>query len=372
MFKPFALILAGVASLCPLAHAQDTTSPPPQEVSPAPQENPAPAVTPENTTTTESPATPPPLAAAPAIHADAGNNQQAFDQYRRDLINLLALRADAEPLLAAAQLAYFDKDDKKRSPRLKTPSLLARAQQGDANNQLVWWISAQLDCGAICPRKEDLQKLQTIAPDNGAVWLLSIGAEKDAAKVRPLVATMAQAQHFNDYWNANVLALYQGLQTLPVPADVLANGVTAIAARLNFATSVSSALVPPYPLLAHYCKGADKTDTGLISDCLAIARKIETEGSFGAAMVAFDIEENLLTPGVEYDVMHARRRAVEWQIDRFGSVSARFARDTALAQGYLDLLHSQTSPAAAALALLRSQNISTDPPQGWQPPNALK
>lgn len=377
MSRILALLLAGVVTGFAWGQDKDAASPPPTETaapastSETPPPPPTDAQPPAETPATQAPVTPP--AASPATApAGAGDSQSAFDQYRRDLVNLLALNADPEPLLAAAQLAWFDRDDKKRSPRLKTPSLLARAQKTGENNAMVWWISAQLDCANACPRKEDVQKLEAIAPENGSTWLLAIGGEKDPARIRPLLASMAQAKRYDDYWNENVLVLDHALEVMPVPPDVLAHGVNSAAARLNFATSVSSGLVPPYMALSRYCKAAPATDTDLIADCLAAARLVEAGGSFAAQAVAFGIEETLLQPGVQHDVMMARKRATAWQIDQFAQVSARFAREAPLVQSYLGFLKSEEGPGHAALALLRSQNVSTDPPQGWQPANPLK
>jgi hypothetical protein len=369
MSRIFALLLIVFVSGSVEAQDKDAPAAPPADVAaPAPVSDTPPPAEPI-------PAEPVPVPQAPVappLQAQAGESQSAFDQYRRDLINLLALRADPEPLLAAAQLAWFDRDDKQRTARLKTPALLARAQKPGENSALVWWISAQLDCGTACPRKEDVQKLEAIAPDNGSTWLLAMGGEKDPARMRPLLTSMAQAKRFNDYWNENVLVLYHALEILPVPPDVLAHGVGSAAARLNFATSVSSGLVPPYMVLGRYCKAAAATDTDLISDCLTAAHLLETGGSFAGQAIGFDIEETLLQPGVQHDVMLARKRAIAWQIERFSETSARFARETPLTQSYLGFLKSEESPGRAALALLRSLNVSTDPPQGWQPANPLK
>jgi len=104
--------------------------------------------------------------------------------------------------------------------------------------------------------------------------------EKDAGKARALIASMAQAHRFDDFWCASVLAVYRALQILAVPADVLGHGINATAARVNFATSVGGGFQPNYQRLGETCSGADAADTALVSDCIAIARALETSGTF--------------------------------------------------------------------------------------------
>jgi hypothetical protein len=72
--------------------------------------------------------------------------QQQLAQYRHDQINLLALRADAPSLLAAALLAEPDAADKSRPAALKPPALLKRAQETGAHDALVWWVTAATEC----------------------------------------------------------------------------------------------------------------------------------------------------------------------------------------------------------------------------------
>jgi hypothetical protein len=116
---------------------------PPQPESPA---EPAPA---------EAPMAPEPAApAAPLVNPQAAAassaqaEQKRFEQFRRDLVSLVALRADADLLVAAAELAYADSEDKGRPAALKSPSLIKRAQKFGPDIPFVWWVSTFLECGA--------------------------------------------------------------------------------------------------------------------------------------------------------------------------------------------------------------------------------
>jgi hypothetical protein len=66
-------------------------------------------------------------------------------------------------------------------------------------------------------------------------------------------------------------------------------------------------------------------------------------------------------------VLRARQRASQWQKKQFLELSARFGRDEALAESYVELLGQQPSELTTVTALLRNQRIATDPPPGWQP-----
>lgn len=340
------------------ASAEAGAEAPPGDMPPAPA--PAAPVEPAQT----------PAPAAQSAKAAAAAEQQAFDQYRHDLINLLALRAEPDLLIAAAELAYPDSENKKRPPALKSPALLKRAQKFGPDSPLVWWVSTFLECApkaAACPH-EAAARLQQIDGDNVAAWLPTLHAEKDAGRARALIASMAQAKQFNDFWSPSVLAVYRALQILAVPDDVLSQGLNVTAARLNFATSVGGGFMPNFQRLGEICTGADvQQDADLAADCLAVARTLESGGTFRSQAVGFGIESSLLPAGTARDVARARQRAGIWQKERFLELSARFPREQSLAQAYADTLQEQPDELATVTAFLRSQHVPTDPPPGWQP-----
>ena len=313
-------------------------------------------------------AAPQPQAAA----ARPATEQQHFDQFRRDLVNLLALRADPDLLVAAAELAYPDGADKARPNALKSPALLKRAQKFAPGSAFVWWVTTFIGCA---PDAADCigaaaTTLQHLAGDNAVVWMPALHAAKDAGQARALLASMAQAQRFDDYWSAGVAAVYRALQTLPVPAEVLGHGINATAARINLATSVGGGFLPNYARLGELCVGGDRADDALVGDCLAVARLLESGGTFRSQAIGFGIEDRLLPPGTARDVLRVRERAAAWQKQQFLELSARFGRDETLAQAYADLLGRHDNELATVIAFLRGQKVATDPPPDWQPPSA--
>lgn len=303
--------------------------------------------------------------------APASGEDPAFRLFRRDLINLLALSGDARKQIAAAQFAAPDQKDASRSAIKKTPALVKRALELGPQDALVLWIAASNACldKPGCADPAALKTLQSVDADNIAVWLLAWPADDSAEMQHTSVARMAQAQRYNDYWGADVVALYRALEVLPVPKEITALGLSAESARINFATSIASAFLPvSLQRLHQFCIKLDAVaDATAAADCITVARKLEAGGAFVAQGIGFAIEEALLQPGVDKDVMGARRRSAAWQKEQFIQLSARFSREPELAQAYIAALEKEPDEPSAVIALLRGQKLHTDPPGDWQP-----
>src|SRR5438445_4157675 len=349
-----------------IASAQAPATPPPQEQSaPAPTaaEAPAPASAPAETT----PSPVPPATPAPRT------DEEVLAVFRHDLINLLALGADGRVLAAAAQIAAPDQNDPSRMALKKTPGLIKRALQFAPNDPFVLWIAASNPCMTKpgCADAAALTTLQKADADNAAVWLRTFPAEGNPAKAQAIVARMAQAPRYDDYWAADVVALYHALESMPVPELILRQGMSTQAARVNFASSMASAMLPAeLKQLGKFCSSVDAAkDAGGAADCLNVAKKLETSGTFISQNIGFAIEDHYVT-GTDREVMGARQRSAAWQREKFLEIAARFNREPALAESYIRLLGSEQNELAAVPALLREQSIHTDPPGGWQAPQA--
>lgn len=303
--------------------------------------------------------------------APASGEDPAFKLFRHDLINLLALSGDTRKQIAAAQFAAPDQKDATRSAAKKTPALVKRALELGPQDPLVLWIAASNACldQPGCTNPAALKTLQGVDADNIAAWLLAWPADGNAQAQRDAVARLAQAQRYNDYWGADVVALYHALEVLPVPKEITALGLSSESARINFATSIASAFLPvPLQRLHQFCTKLDAAnDATAVADCIAVARKLEAGGTFVAQGIGFAIEEALLQPGVDKDVMGARRRSAAWQKEKFMELSARFPREPELAQAYIAALEKEPDEPSAVVALLRGQKLRTDPPGDWQP-----
>src|SRR6185437_11514161 len=129
-----------------------------------------------------------PPAAKPA--ATTSRAAQARDQaqlaFQRDLVSVLAPRADAMPLLGAALLArpLFN-----QPPGNSFHALIGRAAQADGADASINWVRLA-DCDAkadACPNTAALDQLLAQASDNAAGWLIKLGVDardrkEDAAR----------------------------------------------------------------------------------------------------------------------------------------------------------------------------------------------
>ena len=371
------LFLIALLALPAFAQSSDpaTVAPPVSDVAPAPEVAPtaeaqpaseaAPAAAPE--------ATPAPL--TPEMTAE-----QKLTQFRRDQINLLALRGDAGSLLAAALMAGADTDDKRRPAALKSAALLKRAQTIAPDNVLVWWVTASADCRAAtktCPHPETLQKLEAVDGQNAAVWALSLWRAQqanDAPGARAALVSAAQAAKYNDYFGAVIDDLYEAAGILPMSTDLLnatGQNVSSSGYRLISAAGIAAAMVQPEgAAVREACKGADANDAALLADCVAVAQKMELSGSINSQNLGLSLKMALLPPGPERDAARSRQRALAWQTLRISDIGDRLAANPAVSRVYTQALNESGNESAAVLAVLRSQGVAIEPPADWQPPQA--
>jgi hypothetical protein len=304
--------------------------------------------------------------------------EQRVTQFRRDEINLLALRADAPALLAAAVLAVPDANDAHRPAALKPPALLARAQAAAPDDVRVWWVTAGVDCHATdqpCPQTETLQKLENLDAQNAAVWLLSLlRAEraKDAPAARAALTSAAQAPRFDDYFGKLLALIVAGERILPVGDEVIRASGQLNASdegyRLITAAGAAAAILPPVrEALTGACRDAAK-DKDLAADCLTVAKKLAVAGSLGAQN--FGIRQWLAWLPADADTAAAKaaQRALAWHALRIGDLAERLADDPDVTRVYLQALDDTGTETGAVYAVLRSQGVALEPPADWQPP----
>lgn len=302
--------------------------------------------------------------------------EQRLTQFRHDEINLLALRGDAHSLLAAALMAQADAQDKRRPPALKSPALLKRAQQAGADDALVWWVSAAVEChdkAKTCPSTQTLQKLESVDAENAAVWALSLWHSqqaKDEPTARAALTSAAQAKRYNDYFGATIAILYDATSILPMSAELLNatgqnTGVDGY--RLSSSAVIAATSLPPSAgAIAAMCKDAT-ADTRLV-DCVSVAKTLAASGSVMAQHFGVSLLESLLQPGPELDAAHAHARSLAWQMQRISELGDRLANDSRVSRVYTQALSEHGDEIAAVQAMLRSQGVTLEPPADWQPP----
>lgn len=312
--------------------------------------------------------------AAPALAhkqlkpAVAQARSAALIAFQRDLVSVLAPRADATPLLGAALLAR---------PLTGQPkwndfhSLVERAVAAPGHGPAQRWLQLA-DCDAnadACPNADALAALTDEAPDNAAVWLLKLGQDTRADKpdaVRADLTHAAQAKLYDDYTGTSLQALASSVGTLPPPKAVQAfsaAGAAGVQALLVFGIADTQ----PQPGLratAHLCEGAGD-DQALGADCRQLGKTLEWGSSPLARSLGLHLREVLATDAADAEQARRARLDLVWQVQQFNQLVARARDDKAQAQHLLGLARQGGTEMSLMLAALRDAGLPTDAPAGW-------
>jgi len=296
---------------------------------------------------------------------------KALTRFQRDLVSVLAPRADALPLLGAALLA---RPLPRQPDHNSFHALIGRAAQAqDAGPATDWVRLADCDAKAdACPNSEALAALQARAPDNAAVWLLKLGNDQHQMhddEARQDLARAAAAKRYDDYAGISLKALASTVAILPPPAATLDPKDTAGAAGLQVMMVFGSARAQPQPNLpaaAKLCEGA-ADDAALKGDCLKLGKLLEWGSSPLARSLGLHLRETLADdPAQQEDARRARRDLI-WQVQNFAALSARAQTVPAVAQHLLTLARNGGSEMSLMLAALRNAGIATEAPVDWKP-----
>jgi hypothetical protein len=306
---------------------------------------------------------------APTKQAKARDKAQLA--FQRDLVSVLAPRADAEHLLAAAVLArpLFN-----QPPSNSFHSLIGRAAKADSAGAAVNWVRLA-DCDAkagACPNADALNQLLSEVPDNAAVWLIKLGADardmkKDA--MREDLRQAAAAKLYNDYTGNSLQALANSAGILPPPADTFDPAHASGAAGMQTMMIYSLASTQPQPSLQMVAKlcGAEGDEASIRSDCLKLGKVLEWGSSPLARSLGLHLSEVLSEDPAQQQAAKDARRDLIWQVQSFGQLLAKVQDDPALARDLLGLARNGGTEMSLQLAALRGHGIAVSAPIEWQP-----
>lgn len=296
---------------------------------------------------------------------------QALLAFQRDLVSVLALRAEAQPLLAAALLA---RPLAAQPTPLGFHDLIARAAAAPGAGPAVTWARLA-DCVAAsgqCPNADASGALVHEAPDNAAVWLLKLGLDvraRDHAAAREDLAKAAAAKAYDDYVGTSLEALAKSVGTLPPPAATLnpayAAGATATQVMLVFGLG-HTLPQPALQVAAKLCKAPD-ADAATKTDCLKLGKTLEWGSSPLARSLGLHLRETLATDPERQRDAAQERINLAWQVQSFAELNARALQERAVAQGLLALARNGGTEMSLMLAALRENQISAEAPVGWSP-----
>ena len=309
--------------------------------------------------------------ATPTAAAKARDKAQLA--FQRDLVSVLAPRADAMPLLGAALLArpLFN-----QPPSNSFHALIKRAAGSDGRGPAVSWVRLA-DCDANagnCPNPAALDALVKQAPDNAAVWLVKLGVDardqkQDAA--REDLRQAAAAKIYDDYAGISLKALADSVGVLPPPTNTFdpihAAGAVGMHTVLIFGLA-STQPQPSLQLVAKLCENAGQDDS-IKADCLSLGKLLEWGSSPLARSLGLHLDEVLGDAPAQQQAKDARRTLI-WQVQNFNQLLARVQDDSALARHLLALARNGGTEMSLQLAALRDDNIAVDPPADWQPRKA--
>ncbi|KRF00530.1 hypothetical protein ASG87_12595 [Frateuria sp. Soil773] len=310
-------------------------------------------------------------AAVPAAGKAERARTKALIAFQRDLVSVIAPRADALPLLGAALLARPLQDQ----PEFNSfHYLIQRAVTAPGHGPAMSWVRLA-DCddkAGACPNADALAVLVTEAPDNAAVWLLKLGQDARDNKrdeARADLARAAAAKLYDDYTGSSLQALATTVSVLPPPAETIDPKSAAGAAGVQATLVFGMAGTQPQPGLqatARLCEDA-KEDAALKADCLKLGKTLEWGSSPLARSLGLHLREVLADdPAQQEDARHARRNLI-WQVQNFAQLSARAATDKALAQHLLALARTGGTEMSLLLKALRNYQLPTEAPADWQP-----
>ncbi len=317
-------------------------------------------------------------AAKPAVRtAAAPSRDKALLAYQHDLVSVLAPRADAMPLLAAAIIARPLTD----LPKFNNfHGLIDRAAQADGaadiQAAISWTRLADCDSKAdTCPNAAALEQLTTQAPDNAAVWLLKLGEDtrnmkQDAARAD--LEKAANAKLYDDYAGTSLKALANSVGVLPPSADTYDRANPGGAAGVQVVLVYGLAAAQPQPVLqvtAKLCESA-AGDASIKADCLKLGKVLEWGSSPLGRSLGLHLREVLADdPAQQEDAKHARLSLI-WQVQSFSQLLGRAQSDAAMAQHLVNIARHGGTEMSVLLTALRDNDLPTEAPAGWKPPSS--
>lgn len=300
------------------------------------------------------------------------------ERYRRDLINLLALRTSAPLLLAAAVMAQPDDNDPDRPHALHSATLLVRAQAAGPSDALVWWITA-FTCGnaiQLCPHPDALQKLTKIAANNSAIWVLEAQRTQktgDRMAANAALTHAAEAHEYNDYSTELTRTLLQAISDLPVPPALLQKPPPGVAS-----TAEGIQLTTAYNLANKLGPGAQPAATAALElcdpvlnavqfnlrrkECVALASKLEWSSSLFAQRTGLALQLKLQAGNSANAQIANKQRNLAWQEQRSAEIMQSMLTDTDGTQQLQRLSLQSHTETGLIYALLRHAHVSLEAP----------
>lgn len=298
---------------------------------------------------------------------------EAIQQYQHDLVNVVALRADADYLLGAAILA---RPFQNQMQGLDFDSLSQRAAAATGAGPATRWARlGECKTKDDCPNADAFAYLKTHAADNAAVWIVAMDVaarNKDGKAERAALKKAAAAQTYDDYYGKALAGVAKATAVLPPLADTTQgahdgqpdnpDGVRVLVAVMNSQSHIR----PQFGPLDEMCdKDAASKHPGSKADCLKLAHTLQWGSSPIARAVGLHIQGELDPAEKAHTDMENRNLA--WQVQQYSGLLQRALTDPSLASQWLSAARNGGSELSLILATLRANNIPTDAPADAAP-----
>ncbi len=228
---------------------------------------------------------------------------------RRQAIQALILRADANSLAAAAALSF------KQATSPSALELAVSASELAPQSAVIGWLHLQLCVETPpCDFRDVATVLRWVDADNAASWLPILAAayrQSDWLEVDRVIVDMAQTRHFDLYWNRLVVLIADALNQA---GGVLPHGFAGSdVQRLALADGIAGEILPSFASLLESCRtaasGSERREA-----CLKLSRVMQRGDAMPTQLAGFGIEKHLVAPdSKEGRAMLERRRVLEWR-----------------------------------------------------------
>jgi hypothetical protein len=317
-----------------------------------------------------------------ARKAAFGAYERAVHDYDASIAVRYATHAAARSQLVAAQffggdVDFFDVhfvDDVVAQPAQLAAVSMDNALRVGWDDPVVLWNAIAMcpSSSTTCHSREVLAHLQSIAPENGAVWWLEFVAAdraKDPNRARNALAKLAAAREFSVYENVMTALWIDAYASLSPPSalssiapemassstEVVASGLHARLSHLEWPVAAGKYA---------FERTCGSPDEALRDDCLRAAGLLATSDIFSARLAGLRTLARL-DPSVA-SAYRAEWRQTMWSRTRLWNLLYRADRNDAPpdTQRWLAVLREHGNAIAAARAVTAA-STSPHPPAGW-------
>jgi len=293
---------------------------------------------------------------------------ERYVSWRATAARILAQRADAESLAAAAALTFLAHAThaEATAQHAAAVELASRASALAPADAPIAWLRLELCAATLgCDIRDPATAMRWIDADNAAAWLPSLvlaERERNGVEVERILNEMALAQRFDFHWSRTVLRLFDALRSMrtALPAGYVPSDL----ARYQEATDVADLeVLPPLAPLGAACRGSAERR----EPCLKVATLMQRGDTVIAQMAGFGIEKRWIAPeSREAHALAERRQLLEWRLAAANRAEESILpwRTSGYARRRIAALRTHAREEDVLLVVLRQNRLPLEPAEG--------